>query len=232
MPIKTWSMVQVTTNGTPASLLYWDEATAGAAATSTPNIGFTVAKTAAGNYRDLNNGAESAGFATTIVPNATAPTSDASYASATTYSPPTLISSTDSISTLYEYNGVFPAGTWTFNFPVIAAGAGGSQDGRIGLRVFKGIRSGTAFASVTELTAARLVGSTVTNLATAASQTSTVTWSAPAFRLNNEFLIIKIGWEITGAGGNNACDVIFRTGSGATMVTPNFKKRRHTIAGR
>lgn len=230
MAIKTWSIVQVTTNGTPASLLYYNEAAAGTAATSNPNIGWTVAKTALGNYRDLSNGSEVAGFTTTIVPNATAPTSDASYASATTYSPPTLISSTDSISTLYEYNGVFPAGTWTFNFPMIAVGAGGTQDGRMGLRVFKGIRSGTAFASVTELTAARLISNTLTNLATATPQTATVSWSAPAFDLNNEFLIIKLGWEITGAGGNNACDVIFRVGSGATMVSPNFKKQRHIIS--
>lgn len=230
MAIKTWSIVQVTTNGTPASLLYFDEAPAGTAATSNPNIGFTVAKTALGNYRDLSNGAEVAGFSATIVPNATAPTSDASYATATTYSPPTLISSTDSISTLYEYNGVFPAGTWTFNFPVIAVGAGGTQDGRMGLRVFKGLRSGTAFASVTELTAARLVGTTVTNLATATPQTSTVTWSAPAFRLNNEFLIIKLGWEITGASTSNAGDIIFRRGAGATMVSPTFKTLRHIIS--
>jgi len=230
MAIKTWSIVQVTTNGTPASLLYWNEAAAGTAATSTPNIGWTVGKTGITNYRDLSNGSEVAGFAATIVPNATAPTSDASYAAATTFSPPTLISSTDSISTLYEYNGVFPAGTWTFNFPVIAVGAGGTQDGRMGLRVFKGVRSGTAFASVTQLTAARLVGSTVSNLATATAQTSTVTWSAPAFRLNNEFLIIKLAWEITGAGGNNACDIIFRTGAGATMVSPTFKKQRHIIS--
>ena len=227
MATKTWTLRQVTTNGTPASVLWWDEAAGGALATSV--TGWTVAKTAAGNYRDLSNGSEVAGFAATIVPNATAPTSDANYPSATTYAPPTLINSTDSISTLYEYNGVFPAGTWTFRFPVRAVGAGGTQDGRIGLRVFKGLRSGTAFASVTELTSARLVGTTVTNLGTAADQTSTVTWSAPAFRLQNEFLIVKIGWEITGATNNNASDVLLRWGTGANIVTPTFKKQRHII---
>ena len=227
MAVKTWSLRQVTTNGTPASVLWWDEAAAATAATSV--TGWTVAKTAAGNYRDLSNGSEVAGFSATISPAAAVPTSDANYPSATTYAPPTLINSTDSISTLYEYNGVFPAGTWTFSFPVIAVGAGGTQDGRIGIRVYRGLRSGTAFASVTEITAARLVGTTVTNLATATAQTSTVTWAAPAFDLQNEFLIVKIGWEITGATNNNASDVLLRWGAGATIVSPTFKKFRHII---
>jgi len=227
MAVKTWSLRQVTTNGTPASVLWWDEAAAATAATSV--TGWTVAKTAAGNYRDLSNGSEVAGFSATISPAAAVPTSDANYPSATTYAPPTLINSTDSISTLYEYNGVFPAGTWTFSFPVIAVGAGGTQDGRIGIRVYRGLRSGTAFASVTEITSARLVGTTVTNLATATAQTSTVTWAAPAFDLQNEFLIVKIGWEITGATNNNASDVLLRWGAGATIVSPTFKKFRHII---
>jgi len=227
MAVKIWSLRQVTTNGTPASVLWWDEAAAATAATSV--TGWTVAKTAAGNYRDLSNGQEVAGFSATISPAAAVPTSDANYPSATTYAPPTLINSTDSISTLYEYNGVFPAGTWTFNFPVIAVGAGGTQDGRIGIRVYRGLRSGTAFASVTEITSARLVGTTVTNLATAAAQTSTVTWSAPAFRLQKEFLIVKIGWEITGATNSNASDVLLRWGTGANITTPGFKKFRHII---
>jgi hypothetical protein len=227
MAVKTWSLRQVTTNGTPASVLWWDEAAAATAATSV--TGWTVAKTAAGNYRDLSNGSEVAGFSATISPAAAVPTSDANYPSATTYAPPTLINSTDSISTLYEYNGVFPAGTWTFSFPVIAVGAGGTQDGRIGIRVYRGLRSGTAFASVTQITSARLVGTTVTNLATATAQTSTVTWAAPAFDLQNEFLIVKIGWEITGATNNNASDVLLRWGAGATIVSPTFKKFRHII---
>lgn len=227
MAVKTWTLREVTTNGTPATVLWWDEAAGGALATSV--TGWTVAKTAAANYRDLSNGSEVAGFSATISPAAAVPTSDANYPTATIYAPPTLINSTDSISTLYEYNGIFPAGTWTFNFPVIGVGAGGTQDGRIGLRVYRGLRSGTTFTSVTEITAARLVGTTVTNLATATGQTSTVTWSAPAFRLQNEFLIIKIGWEITGAGGNNACDVLLRWGTGATIVSPTFKSFRHIL---
>lgn len=226
MAIKTWNLIEINVGGTNPNRLWWDEAPAVTAATSAS--GWTVAKTVAGNYADLNNGIESSGtFSTTIVPNTTAPTVDNSYAATTTYTPPTLLNSTDSISTLYEYNGVFPAGTWTFDFPVIAVTGGGEQDGRVGIRVFRGLRSGTAWASVTEITSARLTGTTVTNLTTTASQTSTVTWSAPAFRLQNEFLIVKVGWEITGAGNNNNRDVLLRFGSGADITTPNFLKQRH-----
>ena len=229
MPVKTWNLRQINVGGTNPNRLWWDEAAAAAAATS--SSGWTVGQIAAGNYSNLNQGVEQATgtFSTTIVPNATAPVVDASYAATAIYTPPTLLSDTESISTLYPYNGVFPAGTWTFNFPVIAVSSGNNQDGRVGIRVFRALRSGTAYASTTEITAARLVGTTVTNLTTAAAQTSTVTWSAPAFRLQNEFLIVKVAWEITGAGTVNTRDVLLRWGAGANITTPNFKTRRHII---
>jgi hypothetical protein len=227
MPTKTWNLIQINVGGTNPLRLWWDEDAADPATTSAS--GWTVAKTGASNYLDLNQGLEATGFGATILPNTTAPTVDNSYAATAIYTPPTLLNSTDSISTLYEYNGVFPAGTWTFNFPVIAVTGGGEQDGRVGIRVFRGLRSGTAWASVTEISAARLVGTTVSNLTTTTPQTSTVTWSAPAFDLQNEFLIVKVAWEITGAGNNNNRDVLLRYGTGANITTPNFKKVRHII---
>lgn len=230
MATETWYLRQINVGGTNPNRLWWDYDPAAAITQATSSSGWTVAKTAAGNYRDLSQGAEVAGFATTpISPDATAPTVDNSYGDTATYTPPDLLNSTDSISTLYEWNGYFPAGTWTFSFPVIAVTGGGEQDGRIGLRVFKAPRSGTAFGTTTELTSARLVGSTVTNLTTTVAQTSTVTWSAPNFFLNKEFLICKIGWEITGAGNNNNRDVLLRYGTGATMVTPTYRKRSYII---
>lgn len=229
MPTKTFNLRQIAVGGTNANRLWWDEAAAAAAATS--SSGWTVGQINAGNYSILNQGAEQATgtFSTTIVPTATAPTVDNNYPATAIYTPPTLLNSTDAISTLYPYNGVFPAGTWTFNFPVVAVSSGGNQDGQVGIRVWRGLRSGTAWASVTQLTSARLVGTAVNNLATGAPQTSTVTWSAPAFRLQNEFLIVTVGWEITGQGSTNTRDVLLRWGTGANITTPNFKKRRHII---
>lgn len=229
MPTKTWTLRQINVGGATApNRLWWDEAGGGAATLSAS--GWNVGNIAAGNYQNLSNGLEVARgtFATTIVPDATAPTVDNNYPSTAIYTPPTLLNSTDSISTLYPYNGVFNAGTWTFTFNVIAT-SGGNQDGNIGIRVFRGLRSGTAWASVTEITAARLEGTIVTNLTATVAQDSTVSWSAPAFDLQNEFLIVKVGWEITGAGGNNARTVYLRHGTVSTIVTPNFKKQRYNI---
>lgn len=229
MPSKTWYLQQINVGGTNPNRLWWDEDASAAGAETTSLTGWTVGKIAANNYSILNQGVEqgTGTFSTTVVPNTTAPVVDNSYTDTAIYTPPDLLSDTESISTLYEYNGVFPAGTWTFNFPVIAVSSGGDQDGAITMRVFKGLRSGTAWTGVTELTAALLQGTTVTDLTTTLSQTSTVTWSAPAFRLNNEFLICKMGWRIIGAGSGNTRDVLLRYGSGATVTSTNFRKRSY-----
>lgn len=234
MAIQTWYITQINVGGTAPNRLWYDLDPAAAVTQTTSVSGWTVGKIAASNYADLSNGLEQATgtFSTTVVPNNTAPTVDNSYAATAIYTPPDLLNSTDSICTLYEYNGYFPAGNWVFDFPVIAVSAGGVQDGRIRMRVFKAARSGTAFTGTTELTAsasAPLTGSTVTNLTTSAAQTSSITWAAPDFFLNNEFLIIKIGWEITGAGNANNQDVLIRYGSGATMTSPNFRVREYNI---
>lgn len=232
MATKTWYINQINVGGTNPNRLWWDgDPQAGLITQATSVTGWTVAKTAAARYAILNNGTEAASgtFTTTISPDNTAPVVNNSYPSTAIYTPPDLLSTTDSITTLYEYNGYFPAGNWVFSFPMIAVTTGGTQDGRIGLRVFKAPRSGTAFGTTTELTGARQVGTTVTNLATATTQTSTVTWAAPAFFLNNEFLIVKIAWEITGQAGSNTSDVLFRYGSGCTMVSPTFRSREYNI---
>lgn len=224
MAVKTWYINQI------GGDLFYDED--GSGVTDTTSItGWTVGKIAAARYSDLSNGTERATgtFTTTIVPNATAPVVNIVQTNTPPYTPPNLLVSSDSIAFLYEYNAYFPAGTWTFNYPVIAVSNGGAQDGRMGLRVFKAARSGDTWTGTTQLTSARLVGSTVTNLTTTTAQTSTVTWSAPAFFLNNEFLIAKIAWEITGAGNANTQDVLLRYGASSTLVSPTFRKRSYNI---
>lgn len=229
MASETWYLEQIAVGGTAPNRLFWDTDASAAGALATSATGWTVAKLAANNYASLSNGAEFTTFSTTVVPNATAPTVDNNYPATAIYTPPTLLSSTDSISTLYEYNSQFPAGNWVFTFPVIAVTSGGVQDGAIVMRVFRGTRNGTAWSGVTELTTALLQGTTVTNLATAAAQNSVVTWAAPAFTLSREFLICKIGWRIIGAGGANTNDVLLRYGIGATMVSPAATRKKQTI---
>lgn len=229
MATKTWTLRQVATGGTPANILWWDPTQAAAPAAATSASGWTVAKTAASNYRDLVQGSEVAAFAATIVPNTTAPTATGSFAATATYTPPTLLYHTGSISTLYQYNGYFPAGNWVFTFPVISVSAAANGAGRINLRVFKGSRSGAAYANVTQLTGALQAGTIVTNVLTSASQSSVVTWAANSFFLNNEFLIVKVGWQITTVSGSNSSDILLRHGSGCTMVSPSFRGREYNI---
>ena len=232
MATQSWTLRQVNVGGTNPNRLWWDlSSEAAAVPLQTSVTGWNVGTVAANNYGTLNQGIElaRASFSSAIVPNTTAPTVDNNYPTTATLTPPTLLSSTDSISTLYTYNGYFPAGNWTFNFPVIAVTLGGTQDGAITMRVFKAGRSGTTFSPISELTTVMLQGTTVTNLTTAATQVSAVTWAAPAFYLNNEFLICKIGWRIIGPGGGNNADVALRFGSGATMTSPNFKARDYNI---
>jgi len=228
MAIKTWYLREINVGGINPNRIWWDE---GEPETEAYTIsGWVVAKTGTGNFRILNNGVElSGGWSTTAQPTNTAPAVDNSYAATAIYTPPTLLNDIESISTLYEYTGVFPAGTWTFTFGMRAqTSAGPSQSGRINIRVFKGLRSGTAWTSVTELTSAALVGTGTGVMTTTTTTNSTVTWSAPAFDLNNEFLIIKTAWEITGAGNANGNDVLFRRGV-TTITSPDFKKFRALI---
>lgn len=231
MPTRTWYMEQFDFGGGQGSRLWWGRDLSSASPTTISASGWQVGKTGANNYRLLQQGSEVTGFSSTVQPDTTSPSVNFTYTDAVPYTPPNIFVSTDSISTFYEYNGVFPAGTWTFDFPVIAQSSGGDQDGNIRMRVFKGTRNATddGWDNVTELTSAVLVGTTVTNLTTAASQTSTITWSAPAITLNNEYLICKIAWFISGAGGANTRDVRLMYGQDATMTTPVFKKRQYNI---
>lgn len=211
--------------------LAWDRSPEAASATTNPNAtsltGWTVAKLTPIRYVLLNNGTEvSLGslFSTTLIyPQATdvpAPTLRFSGTEFATYG------AAISIGFGKPYNGYFPAGTWTFNIPVIAVGSGGAQDGRFGLRVHKGSSTGT---DVTELTSARLTSTTATNLGTASPVTLIATWSAPAFYLNDEYLYTTLGWEITGSTNNNNSDVLIRRGVGATLVTPSFRRRIYNM---
>lgn len=232
MATKTWTLRQVATGGTPANILWWDPSNATAPAQATSASGWTVGKIAAASgYSNLVQGSEQATgtFSTTIVPNTTAPVATGSFAATATYTPPTLLYHTNSISTLYEYNGVFPAGNWVFTFPMISVSTSATGAGRINLRVFKGARSGTAYSGVTELTGALQAGTIASAPTTTVTRTSTVTWAAPEVRLNNEFLIVKVGFQITTASGSNTADFLLRHGSGCTMLSPAFRERKYNI---
>lgn len=228
MATQTWYLNIINTGG-GVNRLYWDLSQASNIAEAATTFGWIVAKTAATNYAlFVNNAIENTGFSSTLAPNNTAPTLNATFNTPVGFSGPLYLSN-NVISTMYAYNGYFPAGTWTFTYGFRAVSNGGAQDGRIRLRLFKG---SAEFNDVTEITTAGsdpLTGTTVTNLATNATQFSTVTFSAPIIQLNNEYLFTKLAWEITGAANNNNADVDFREGSTCTIVSPQFQARTRSI---
>jgi hypothetical protein len=105
-----------------------------------------------------------------------------------------------------RYRGDVRANNWFFAQPVQASpGNGGTQDGRIRLRIWKG--SDPTGSNATELTSGATAGTLVTNLSDSTYQVSSATVSLPAFTLNSEFLFFQVAWEITGAGGSATADV-------------------------
>lgn len=229
MATQTWYLNFINTGG-GANRLFWDLSQASNIAEAATTSGWVVAKTAALNYAlFVNNAAENKGFSTTLAPNNTAPTLSATYTTPVGFDGPLYLNN-NCISTLYPYNGYFPAGNWIFTFGFRAVSNGGTQDGRIRLRLYK---SGASFTNVTELTtpaSAPLIGTTVTNLATGATQFSVVTFAAPIIQLNNEYLHCKLAWEITGQAGSNNADVDFRDGNTCTMESPEFQARTRTVS--
>lgn len=232
MASKVWALTQLSGAG---NRVYWSDSSGANAVTRATSVtGWNVGTLAGERWANLNNGAEVARgtFGTTVLPNATAPAVNNRYtvAALTGFDNPNILSSTDSISTLYTYTGVFPAGTWTWTFPVRAVTLA-NADGGIDMRVFKASRAGGSFGGITEITSAPIRGSNVLNLTTTVDQTTTLTWSAPEIRLNDEFIICKMAWRINtgGAGSGNNSDVALRYGAGCNMISPNYRTRQASV---
>jgi len=170
--------------------------------------GWTVAKVAPTVYSFFVSGVErlSSTFAATVQPDNS--TGDVASCVAGSAGTPDLLT------------GTFAAGVWTASMKVIAVTLGGTQDGNLRFRIFK---SNAAFSVFTELTSGGIDCGVVTNLAVGTAQASSgSTGSIGPFTFTNEVVWLQLGWKITGAGGSNTCDVLFRKGTAITLVTPNF----------
>jgi hypothetical protein len=172
-------------------------------AMASPLTGWTVGKIASGNFAPLSPGSTSAtgAFATgSTYPGATFSNLERAWRSANTYS------------------GSFMAGTWTFNLRCRASVSGADQAGRIAVRLFRS--SAADGTGMTQITAARIVGGTVTNLPVTpgSAQVSVATFSLGAFGLSREYLYLSAGWEITVAGGANTRDVAIAWGNSGSML--------------
>ncbi len=116
--------------------------------------------------------------------------------------------------------GDFAAGDFVLALPLIAVNSGGDQDVAARLRIWRSRFPDGALAH--EVTAAIQIGTTVSNLTTAAQQISTVTAAVAAFALAREFLFFQLALGIIQAGGAISRDALIRNGADAKIVTPDL----------
>jgi hypothetical protein len=116
--------------------------------------------------------------------------------------------------------GSFAATAWTISVSVKADTSGGTQDGRVRVRVWKS--TSISGSGATEITSGAAVGTTVTNLSTTVAQQSVATFSPGVVTLADQYLFIQIAWEITGAGSSATDDVLLQLGANSSVVTPAF----------
>jgi hypothetical protein len=93
-------------------------------------------------------------------------------------------------------SGKFLAGDWNFSFGLRAVDAGGSQDGRLRIRLWKA--GNLDMSDAVEITSGAVVTTTATDIAVGASSTVTASVSLPEIVLNNQYLLLQLAWEITG----------------------------------
>jgi len=124
------------------------------------------------------------------------------------------VASSDTLWSAEKLTKTFKAEAWTLVLKAIAVTLGGTQDGKARVRLWKSPDK-VAFTALTEAVAL----STVTDLATGASQKTEGTLSPGAFSLSNEYLGLQIAWQITGKATGATSDVLFRKGSEVKLVS-------------
>lgn len=177
--------------------------------------GWTTSTVATANYSNLVYATTQAAgtFGTTPLPSG-APTT------------------TNCFRTQVSYVGNFASGNWAFSIPLIATIA---QTGTVHLRarVWRSTDP-TGQTNVNEITTATLTLTNAANLTIVTAQRTTVTWAAPAFTLDNEYLFVELALEVTVASTVGAACVI-RVGnvtpSIASITTTLFVPALPTMAG-
>lgn len=125
----------------------------------------------------------------------------------------------DCFRTENKIKGGFAPGNWTLAIPLISTTAGGTQDVRVICRVWKGASATGSDAKL--VSTSYLVGSAVANLTTT-EQISTVTWPAPGFTLDDEYLFIQVALQIVDPTNQPSQNARLRVGSAAVITTTNY----------
>lgn len=179
-----------------------DGGTAPTDASMSPVTGWVQGTNAVGRMANMNsqNSVAAASFSTTAAPSAPDNTIGNGFRT-----PSTL-------------RGTFAAGNWTLGGAV----QGGSSGGQIRLR-FDVYRSASATgASATRVTTSTLTGNSFQVVA-GFTQTSSVVWSAPSFSVDNEYIFVTVGIEVTSldfaAGSSTTLRQNANTGFVTTALT-------------
>lgn len=129
----------------------------------------------------------------------------------------TITTAGDSFITPTTYAGSLAAGTWTFAWVMRTAAI--TTTGRLRMRVWASVNADGSGAR--ELTSGAQVGATVTMNAANTNFNSSISWSAPAITLVNEYLFFQVEWQETVAGTISTATAHFWV-SAATITTTNF----------
>ncbi|AEJ01285.1 hypothetical protein Nit79A3_1453 [Nitrosomonas sp. Is79A3] len=119
-------------------------------------------------------------------------------------------------------NGKFANADWTLTFRILSAASAYTGRFKLGVRIWRS--ADPTGAGAVEITSGR-----ITSAATTADLSTSMVLSLPVtftpgteITLNNEYLFVSVGLEITSAGSGNLQDMLFRVSSSALITTSSF----------
>ena len=261
MATKTWYIDSKGFGGATTYTFLTGDISQIASGSNYTNSGWNVGRTGAGNYALLDNGSEVSrnSFSSGTPASSTSTFSETnSTFNNTTNDTATTIIPQSGITFAFPYNAVFDTGDWTLTLDLQAQsrqwqGGGGRPIAKFWKSYFNSNGTWTQ-TQIQDLNAGSgwILGSTVSNLSSSASTTSTITLSPDAINPNSGwrepytrtylgdkteassrsgYLTVELAWEITtaigGGGANNNCDVkiMFGTNTESKLVSPNFRRK-------
>jgi hypothetical protein len=175
---------------------------------ATTGTGWTVGKTASGNYSLQFANVERAAntFGGTALPSASIDTANG-----------------DCWRSENTISGRFAAASaWTVTLQLRSVTAAATGSVRIHFRLYKGANQDGSGA--TQITSLAVAGGVTGALSTSADKASSNTFTPPAdVVFDNEYLFVQIALSIVTASGGNTQDALIRVGSTATVVTGDFQ---------
>lgn len=118
--------------------------------------------------------------------------------------------------------GKFANADWSIVFRIISAASAYTGRFKLGVRIWRSTDQNGVGA--VEITAGRITSAATTaDLSTSVVLSLPVTFTPGAeITLNNEYLFVSVGLEITSAGSGNLQDMLFRVSSSALITTSSF----------